>query len=299
MASYTGIFTTNAWATGANWSPTGPPSTSGDSATLDQNAIGSIAGSDQSATTLSSLTIKSTFILNFGDLATPLKVNATTVRIGDPGGSPVQSSGSPRINLDLSTTASNIAVVSSSTQGIDTGLEPIRIKGVNSSNKISVTGSAIVGIATNASGDVATFGEIACLSGGATIRVGSGVTLTTWSQDSGTGNLYCGMTTFQQDGGIASIYGTGTITTANVSGQTTFTSSGTITTLNVYGGGSANFLNSSIPRTITTVNLYKGATFSYDPAVMTITNPINFLGCQVGDVTVVTPNSISAVIAKL
>ena len=283
-----------AWGTGANWSTTSAPA-NGDTAIIDANGAAAIAGSDQSAVALAALLIKSNFGANFGDLATALKIKSSLVRIGDLAGSGLAQTAKIRVNLDLSTTAATIDVVSTPSIGPDAGLEPVRIVGVNSSNVLNVL-SGRVGVATNKATDVATFGTINNVAG--TVNVASGVTLTTFRQSSGAGSLYCAATTVTINGGQLDTYGAGAITTANIFGQAFLRATGTITTLNVYGGGTADFSASLIARTVTTINLYKGATLiGIDPSLFTVTNPINLVGCAPEDVTIITPPGRTVVIA--
>lgn len=289
--------TSSAWATGTNWSTSSAPA-NGDTATFDWNATRSVAGSDQSAVTLAALNILSTFTgYQFGDLATALKIKSSTVRIGDASGSSTAGAHSNRINLDLSTTATVVTVVNTATTSADAGLEPVRIKAVNSSNQLIVLGGR-VGVATNAIGDVATFGEIDCIGSSAVVNISSGVTLTTLRQEGGTVNQSCGCTTIYQDGGTLNTNGSGAITTIYVGGQANLNSSGTVTTLEVQADGTADMLNDLRAKTITTVKLYKGATFKFNPAVHTITNPILLIGCELEDVTIQTPNGISIAVVK-
>lgn len=293
--------TSTAWGTSGNWASTSAPATSGDSAQFDFNAVGGVAGSDQSATTLTALTIASTFqAFNFGDLATPLKVKAATAFIGGASGGQ-KGTFTKRINWDASTVATTIVVygTASAAASADAGLEPVRIKGVNSSNAISIY-QGVVGIATNALGDVATFGTISVLGTQAQVNVASGVTLTTLEmQTGGTANMYCGAASVLNDAGTLSTYGSGAITTKlNVSGIANLNSSGTITLLNGLNGGSINLLGDARPKTVTNCNLYKGSKLSFDPNVVTFTNPIALVGCNLEDVTIITPDNMTITIAR-
>src|SRR5579884_965759 len=106
MATYTFLGGDGNWATATNWSPTSPAGGpgAGSDVILDQTAATALNGGDLSGVgTLNSLTIYSTFTQTVGIKGTPLKVNVTTVRIGDPSGSQSPGTGSQRINLDLAT----------------------------------------------------------------------------------------------------------------------------------------------------------------------------------------------------
>lgn len=301
MANQTWIGATSAaWATGANWASTSAPADA-DSATFDFNAtgVGGVAGSDQSATELAALYITSTYTYAFGTNGTPLSVDATLVEIGRASGSSTVGAHSGRINLRLPDLASTILVFGTSSASTDTGKEPVRIRtAAVSGNKLIMNGSGRAGVATDTATDTAQFDEIACLNANAVINVSSGTTLTKWRQESGTGNIFCAATTLQQDGGILYTYGSGAVTTANAAGQAFLGSSGTITTLNIYSTGIVDMFSDARLKTVSTVNLYAGATFKYDPNVVTITNPINLLGCQLSDVNLVLPRGLTAAIVK-
>ncbi len=296
MARYKWIGTTStAWATNTNWSPAGPPATSGDTVTNDQDGIAAIAASDQSATTLTAWNIKSTYTYAIGDAATPLQVSATSLRIGDPSGSSTVGAGSGRINLNLGSVASAITVVTTKNSSTDSGKEPVRIKGTSASNKLYVQGGR-VGVATDNIGDAATFNTIAVTGTQTVCNIASGVTLTTLRAELGTTSLACAATTVYHDGGNLATAGSGAITTAYVAGTAKLNSTGTITTLEVKATGNASLLDDLQAKTITTVKLYPGAHFSYDPRVHTITNPIQIIGGTTEDVTINVPKNVTVAI---
>jgi hypothetical protein len=299
MSTYEWLGTTStAWATGANWSPSGPPADT-DTAIFNHRgtAATGVAGSDQSLIELAILRVDSTFVYPFGTDLSPVIVDATLVEIGRPSNGPTAGAHSGRINLSLPDVASTIRVYGTKSSTTDSGKEPVRIKTGANANNLFMTGSGRVGIATDAAGDTAQFTTVACLHTDATIVVGSGTTLTNWRQEAGTGYLYGALTTWKQDAGTAYQYGSGAITTANVGGTSYLNSSGTITTLNVYSGGHAD-LSDSLAKTVTTINLYKGAKLTYDPSVITVTNPINLVGCSTEDVTILTPEGLTVAIVK-
>ncbi len=292
---WTGASST-AFATGGNWSTASAPVT-GDTAVFDFNSTRNIAGVDESAVTLAALYIKSTVPTanSVGDQATALKIGATLVRIGDPSLGPIAGGFCGRINLDLASTAASIVVVGTGQNSTDTSQEPVRIKGVNSSNVLNVQ-AGLVGVATNAPGDTATFGSINGLGG--TINIGSGVTLTTMVQTAGIVYMNCAATTARQIGGTLTTNGTGAITSVYVGGKSTLNSSGTITTLQVIDGGTADFNQDFTPRTVTTLQLYKGATLNIG-AHVTVTNPIQLVECGAADVTINVRPNVSLVLAYL
>lgn len=294
--SWLGTTSTN-WDVDANWTPGTKPADT-DTAIFNYLAQARVAGSDQSTIELAALRIDSTYTYTFGDNGTPLIVDATLVDIGLPSGSSTAGTHSGRINLKLPDVASTITVHGTKTSSEDTGKEPVRIWTGANANKLYVKGSSRVGIATDLVTNTAQFSEIACLSTQAYVNVASGTTLTKWRQTAGTGNLYCAMTTLQQDGGIVSTFGSGAITTANVRGVANLNSTGTITALNVQSGGHANLLDTAAARTVTTITLVKGAKLSFDPNVITVTNPIVLSQCNIEDVTINTPSGLTVAVVK-
>lgn len=238
-------------------------------------------GSDPADTATGTIVMRKTSELHLG---------VTAFRYGEAGQGTTLSAGSGRFNINLGSAQNTTVVLSTGTaDSSDTGLEPLRIRGTHSSNKLYVHGG-LVGVATSLPSEVATFSEINCLGSDATINVGGGVTLATVRQTAGLMNVRCAMTTVHQDGGEIVVIGTGAITTANIAGKGVFRSTGTITTLNLFEGGYADFLQDYRTHTVTTINMYKGSRLEYDPAVLTVTNPINLIGCSIDDVDVVVPS---------
>lgn len=289
--------TSAAFGTGANWSTASAPVDT-DTATFNQFASGPIDGSDQSAIELAALYVWSTFIYNFGTNGTPLTIDATLVQIGRESGSATAGTHSGRINLSLPDIASTIEIFGTKTSaGSDSGKEPVRIKTGANANKLYFKGTGKVGIATDSIGDTAQFSEIALLAAG-TMNVGVGTTLTKWRQTAGVGNLFGAATTLQQDAGTLYTYGAGAYTTANIGGTAYLQSTGTITALNIAKTGTVDMLKDSRAKTITTVTMYPGATFKWDPNVITITNPIVVVGGNLRDVTLETPRGITVAVVK-
>jgi hypothetical protein len=48
---------------------------------------------------------------------------------------------------------------------------------------------------------------------------------------------------------------------------------------------------------VTTIKLYKGSTLKYDPAILTVTNPIQLLGCAMKDVSIIIPLNCTVAVA--
>lgn len=239
--------TDTAFATAGNWSPSGPPTT-GDTVIVDGRATKALAGSDQSAITLASLqTFEPQYAI--GSAGTRLKIGATSVEIGlTPSDG---SSGTPaEVHLDLHTAATTVVVGKTANTGTS-GIEPVTIKGVHTSNSFTVSGPAVVGIATAAPADVATFPTINIQNQSAKVRVGSGVTTTTVTKTTGDLVLRCAATTLTTLAGTTKTEGAGAITTANIADKATLNSSGTIASLYVESGGTAILDDSKAARTVT------------------------------------------------
>lgn len=263
---------------------------------FNESGTAALAGSDQSGTgTFALIQIKSTFTYAFGDLATALKANATTWKIGEPSNSATAGSHSGRINIDGATAASTFLIYGTKGSSTDTGLEPVRIKAGSASAK-AVIYSGRVGFATNTPADTGTIGTISVQGSDAVANIASGNTLTTLNVTAGTANLSCAATTVNVNGGTLYTYGSGAITTVNVNGTADLRSTGTITTLNIMDGGSVTLLNDNLAKTITTINLYKGASLSYDPAIVTVTNAINLISADLSDVTITIPQKTTRTI---
>lgn len=231
---------------------------------------------------------------------------AMTCKIGDASGSATAGAGSGRLKLNFGTGNVACTVVNTASSSTDSYKEPVRMVVNNSSARFTIQGGR-VGIGTGradwlypGTSVAATVGEVACVGSNAIVNVGRNVTLTTFRQNAGTATLYSAPTTITQDGGTLTLSlptNSGTVTTANVAGVA-YLNGGTITTLNVRPGGHADLRNSNIARTITTVNLYESAILSYDPEIVTVTNPINLVNTEPGKVTINVPKGCTLAIAS-
>lgn len=240
MASYvwTGA-TDSAWGTAGNWTPSGPPATSGDSALFDGRAAAALTGSDVSATTLDALTQTVACTKAIGSVAAPLEIGATVVELGRPAGDgSITSPG--QVHLDLGSAASTVIVHATASTGT-AGAEPVTLTGSHTSNSLTVRGGT-VGVATRLPSDTASFPSMTISGTNAKLRCGSGATITTLNVFAGDVVTNSAITTLNQHGGEVQTNGTGAVTTATVMGGTlTVNSTGTITTLNVEGEGAVNF----------------------------------------------------------
>lgn len=275
MATRTWIGTTSGdWSVTTNWVEGAVP-VNGDDVVLRNNAVSISAGLGQSAVTLASLTIDSTYtgLIGLASPLTYLQVGATVVTIGGVSGSSNPGDGSQRILLNLGSVLGTVTIYSSCTVSADSGLEPIRLLGSNASNKLYVLGGR-VGVATTVSSETATLTEWD-LAGQGILNLGAGCTLTTGNQMGGTASIRSAMTTLSQSAGTLTTSGSGAIATASIGGLAKLNSSGTITALNLYATGTADFTGNPAARTVTTFNHYRGGVLmrlGANPAHVTLTN---------------------------
>lgn len=238
------------WNSVNNWSDFAVP-VSTDTVVIDGRSTSDILyGLNQSAVTLTALQVIRGSP-NVGTTIAALRISATTLEINvDPaeGGNATAAS---CINIDTGTNATTGTIFDSASQGTD-GLESVIWKGVEATNIIRVRGGK-VGIATSKPGDAATLATLQLLGqdSNTSVHIGAGVTLTTLTQQTGDVKLECAVTTINQDGGALTTEGTGTITTAYISGVFKSNSTGTITNLHVEPGGLADFTGSTAARTVT------------------------------------------------
>ncbi len=278
---------------GANWTKsdgtTGTAPTTGDDVFIQAIpgvALANIGSADMSAVTLNSMTISQTFTGTIGTTSSAgpnfgyWKIGATTWTIGTPSGDGTSSGGSGRIKLDFGSVAFNGIVITTGTSA-DAGAEPVRIKGSNSGNHLSVMGGR-VGVARNLPGETATLAQLDVCGSTAVCNLGpgvtwtaanvaSGATLTTNSGSAGTLSLSSGSTAITQ--------GTGAIATINAGGATILnhrpSSGAAITTLNLYPTGVADFSQNPANVTVTTLNHQRGGVLTANaanPGHLTVTS---------------------------
>lgn len=248
LGGFSGSPTT--YSTAGNWSPSGP-ATTGDRAIFDNNAAQSCNASDQSASTLAELLIKSYFVKLLGGAVSPLQIGATVWKIHEPSLSSQSGLGSRRINFDTGTTAGTGYVYGSNNDSIDANVPPIRWKGTSGSNKIYVLGGRL-GIAVNAVSDAATLSELNVNGSTANVVCGAGLTWTTVQQNAGALLLNSGGATLSQTGGASTIQGAGAIATMTLGGKCKFNmraaSGATITNLELLPGAELDL--SDLPTTV-------------------------------------------------
>jgi hypothetical protein len=283
---------------GANWTKsdgtTGAVPANGDDvviAAIAGVALASIGAADMSAVTLNSLTISQTFTGTIGSTSLSgtfgyWKIGATSWTIGQPSGDATVAVGSGRIKLDFGSAAFT-GIVLNSGASVDSGAEPVRIKGTNAANKLYVLGGR-VGVATNLPGESAILAEVDVTGSTAVCNLGPGVTWTNANASSGgTINLNSGSTgaLSVSSGSTATTRGTGAIATVNAGGTTYLNhrppSGAAITTLNLYPTGSADFSQLPSNVTVSTINHQNGGVLianSANPAHLIVTTR-NLINC--------------------
>lgn len=246
------------WATNASWSPSGVPAYP-DNVRIPAGSGNITLGLDQSAVWLGNITVESGYTQPIGNSTNYLQVRGNfTLDYAGEGTAYIDIGNSPM-------SAVNVYKTARATEGLR-GLY-LKCSAVTVINVVD----GQVGIAA-LSFETSTVATLRAVGSSASVWVGAGCTLTTFSQLDGDNILNCAATTVNVYGGTLRTRGIGAITTLMAEGGEIFPeSSGTITTLTAHGG-TFDFLQSGTPRTVTTLNNNPGSTVKYDPAVLTITN---------------------------
>lgn len=259
-----------------NWEGAAVPTT-GDDVYIDDSDVDILYGLAQSAATLSTLTIGSTFT---GDIGLPktnangypeyradyLAISATTVTIGRGNGQ-----GSGRIKIDYGGNANTTEILATGSPA-ETGLEAILLKGTSITTLEVHSGS--VGVAPHGA-DTSTVTTLRNAAG--SVQCYTAATITTVNNTGGTLTLHKAPTTLNQNGGVVTILGSTGLTTANVrQGTLYYRSSGTITTVNLaeLGAATIDCGGDISPRTFTTTNLYAGGRIVDPQQTITYTNGV-------------------------
>ena len=184
--------------------------------------------------------------------------------------------GSPRIKIDSGSGQCNLVVLNSGTPEI-LGTPAILWKGTHVSNTATINRGS-VGIAFFASETSAVMtcriGFVTNQQSDASVRIGSGVTLTTLTQTGSVLYTSCAVTTSTQTGGSwYHLSGVAVTVTIN-GGYCSYQSTGTLTTL-VLASGELDFRADARARTITNCDLFAGATFRDPAGTVTFTNGLD------------------------
>jgi hypothetical protein len=247
------------WATAGNWD-TGVAPVTGDSVNILTGTSDIQTGLAQSAVLLANLVIGGSFTGTIASAAlAPLQIGATKW---------IVNSASGRIVLDFGS-STYTGVVISTGNAVDSGLQPLRIRGGSASSKLYVAGSSsLVGLATDSAGLTATINEWNVQDG--TLDIAAGVTWINGYQAGGsTVNVNSGGTLIAQSGTQATLNTAGTAT---------------IATIDVTGNAVLNHRPAAGTDAFATLNAGPNSTvdFSTDPRPLTITNAINAaIGCTI------------------
>jgi hypothetical protein len=250
------------YGTAGNWSPSGVPST-GDNVRIPAGG-GSISTSlDQSAVAIGDFIVEEGYTGTIGTSAAFLEIDPNAFSFSGQGTAYIDV-GAAAIPLDVRNTAN-----------ATTGNYGLYLIG-SAITVLSVTRGR-VGLAIR-SGETSTVTTAVRTTGGqATIGIGSGVTLTGTSIDILAGTVTSEATIIDADvsGGTLTLLLAAAATKVNVNGGAfVHNSTGTVIDVNMHGG-SADWTQSGVPRTITNLTIYKGfSTMRMNPQAVTITNDV-------------------------
>ena len=263
--------------TAANWSPAVLPTTGDDVYFQDSNQDADIGLADLTGIELGAVHIKKSYTGTIGDSSdTYFQFECASLDIGAQDG-PGTQAGSGKLLIDIEAKAATVTVWDTGSTSV-AGKPALRLKATHADTTIEIK-KGLVGIASEP-GETATVatitgGYVANPSSDVRAWIGSGVTLTTLSQDGGEIVLGCAATTVTVAAGVLTTRGSGAITTLNVYGGVAYPeSSGEITTANCKGG-TTDFTRDKTARTLTSLIPQKGALVKYISTVLTITNPIS------------------------
>jgi len=282
-------------AVAANWSSETLP-VAGDTIVFDQGTSPALYNLDGLATGLAACYIYARYT---GEIGLPevnelfgdpyyefrqqsLVVDAPIIDIGIGDGN-----GSGRIKITgVVGTAPTVNVYKSNT-GIDDGIEAVLLVLPNTSSIVNVNrGSVGIAIYPGETSTVPTLrvGFETNVSSDATVRCGTGVTLTTIEQSGGKLTVNSAITTLNMTDGELFIL-SGACTTLNIDqGAVRYISSGTCTTVVVGSGGVLDFRQDIRARTVTNLSLHAGSEFRDPHGTVTLTNGADFVRCQPSDV---------------
>lgn len=286
----------NHFGTAANWdngtaTPTAPAAA--DTIYWSNSDVDCLYDIDQNAITLTAMYVEQSFTGKIGlkdhngnwpeDLEKYLKISATTIRIGEGPGS-----GSNLVRLNVGSVACTLHVLNSGTSD-ETGLETILWKGTSAANIVNVLrGSVGIAVKPGEAATVATLrvGYDTNIQGDATVRCGSGATLTTVTQTGGDLSIASNSTTVTKTDGILTVNGAATLTTLNLDGGPCYyRSTGMLTTAKVGDGGELNFSKTMEGRIVVDCTVNKGASVLDPNRSVTWVNPILLNRCTADDVT--------------
>jgi hypothetical protein len=286
----------NHWDTAANWSEGSAPG-AGDNVIIADNAVNIMWGLDQNAVTVASIRVDKTYTGKIGHdwktFATSadgettdateveyrqkyLKIRPTLLTIGEATGVGAPA-GSTRLMIDCSNDATDIEIHDTAKTSAETGRTAVRLLTASATADLYVHHApGGVSLAADVPDETSTIGTVNVYDQSAATRtvVGSGTTITTYTQLGGTNVLRAGVTTLNVRGGVLRTEGVFATTTINQTAGTLVAShsnggSACCTTCNL-DGGIIDFAQSGRARTVTTMN-HEGGQIVADPGVLTVT----------------------------
>ncbi len=285
----------NDWSLAANWS-TGAVPIAADDVVFEASNVDVLYGLAQSAVTLTSLTILASYTGRIGNpdfnpaggyyeyRATYLAVSATTLNVGAGSGA-----GSGRLKLNVGTVACTLNVYGTGVP-VDANIsQALLFKGTNAGNVANVyRGTVGIAALVGETATVATLriGFISAQASDAVVYCGTGVTLTTITQDGGVLTTQSNLTTVNHYAGTHTILA-GTVTTLTIdSGTVFYQSTGTCTTAAIGSDGVLDCSQDLRGRTITNVLLVYERSAVRDPGkTLTLTAGLTTVRCGLADVT--------------
>jgi hypothetical protein len=301
MADRTWTGTTNGnWGTSTNWLEGSVP-VSGDDVFFLSNNVEVTAGLNQSAVTLNSLSIDSTYTGKIGASGIAgayLQIGTATCNIGRAGASGQVGDHSLRLNLDFGASTVAVNIYGTASTAYDTGEPPVRLKGSGIS-QLNV-GDGTVGVATHPT-ETATVTALRVAqnstSASPLVFTGRGATVTTWDVKAGEVHDYSdgNSTTITVAGGDFTRHGDGDVGMLNVrAGTVHWNGIGDITDSNVRG--TIDFTRDPRAKTVDGCTVVPGAIIDADngnPLSITFTNGILCESCNLDDVTIRTSRHVT------
>jgi hypothetical protein len=289
----------NHWSEPKNWSAGALPG-GGDDVVLQNSSSSILYGLDQSAVTLSSLSIDQSFS---GSIGLPrnntagyveyrsqyLAIKAAVITIGAGAGA-----GGGRIKLDTGAGQTALTVLNSGNPA-ETGVKSILWKGTHAANTVTVNKGSFA--AAPLAGEVATIATLkvgfrANVAGDSDVQLGAGCTLSSIVKTGGSLEINSSFSTLTHSAGETTI-GAGTPATLTVTGGSVrYRTPGTYSQATVASGGELDFRQDLQPRTGTNTTLRAGAIFRDPAKTVTFTNPIA-IGCQLSDITLELGNTFN------
>lgn len=272
----------NDWSTAANWSGGAVPGS--DDVWIDSTVYPILYSLDQSAVTLTSLTVSPGVEIGLPEVNATggyaeyrqrwLKVGVTTCTIGrTTPTATVAASGTVRLHLH---TVQSLVTTYSGTVEIHGGSHVSNVLRVfGGTVYVAYLGTETATFATVTVGPAAGESPVAYL--------GTGCTLTTVTLHAGSLELNSTVTTFTQDGG-SGVWYAGSCTTTNLrAGSLVYNASGgSLGTVSIDSGAVLDCSQVDVPRTIAQLYGYPGGAVMDPYGSLTHTNPPQFLKCCPG-----------------